>query len=516
MWTRLILASVLLGSITLVEPAPASNPPPPFAPTTQPTPAAIVSMVGEVNDYTRDALFRQFARARRAGAKTVIVHIDTFGGMVPSALEIAQFIRGQSDLHTVAYVDKAISAGAMIAVSCDEIVMAPSAVIGDCAPIIFTPENTLHSMEPTERAKEASPVLADFDASADRNGYSRTLLEAMVVIGRTVYCIEDPATHARRFVDEKDYPKLSGHGWRDVPGLVEPVNPADRLLTVHTDESVALGLARGVAASPEALAGQRGMVIVADLSPGAGEAVVAFLNNPFTRGLAMLVLTISLWTFIGAPGHGLAEAMSVLSLGVLLGVPLLTGYAQWWEVLVILGGLGLLAFEVFVFPGHGVSAVLGIGMILGGLLLTFVGQDGAGPSILPHTPQGWSNMRQGAGVMAGALGSAFVVGLMLRPLLPRLPYFNRLILTTVSGNDPPLRHSADTRPEDAWPGVGTSGVAVTDLRPGGSAEFLDLSSGDNRTVAVVSEAGYVTAGAKLVVREARGNRIVVRPAVFTA
>ena len=512
MWNRLILACALLGSIAVVEPARAAPAPPP--PTTQPTPAAIVSLVGEVNDYTRDSLIRQFARARRAGAKTVIVHIDTFGGMVPSALEIAQFIRGQSDLHTVAYVDKAISAGAMVSVSCDEIVMAPSAVIGDCAPIIFE-DGALKPLEDTERAKEASPVLADFDASADRNGYDRKLLESMVAIGRVVYYVEDPSTHERRFVDEKEYAKLNGHGWQDVPKLVEPINPADRLLTVHTDEAIALGLARGVAASPEALAAQRGMTLVADLSPGTGEAVVAFLNNPFTKGLAMLVLTISLWTFIGAPGHGLAEAMAIVSLGVLLGVPLLTGYAQWWEVLVILGGLGLLAFEVFVFPGHGVSAVLGITMILGGLLLTFVGQDSGGPSLIPHTPQGWSNLRQGAAVIAGGLGSAFVVGLLLRPLLPRLPYFNRLILTTVSGNDPPLRHSAEVRPENAWPGVGTAGVAVTDLRPGGSAEFLDLASGDNRTVAVVSEAGYVDAGAKLVVREARGNRIVVRPLAVT-
>jgi membrane-bound serine protease (ClpP class) len=501
MWKPLILALALLGSLAA---APVSQPTtaPPMAPS-PPTAAAVVSMVGEVNDYTRDLLIRQFAQARRAGAKTVIVHIDTFGGMVPSALEIAQFIRGQSDLHTIAYVDKAISAGAMISVSCDEIVMAPSAVIGDCAPIIFTPENTLHDLQPTERAKEASPVLADFDASADRNGYDRKLLEAMVVIDRVLYYVENPATHERRFVDEKEYPTLSGHGWRDVPKLVQPINPADRLLTVHTNEAVALGLARGVAASPEALASQRGF------------AIVAFLSNPFVRGLAMLVLTISLWTFLGAPGHGLAEAMAILSLGVLVGVPLLTGYAQWWELLVILGGLGLLAFEVFVFPGHGVSAALGLLMLLGGLLLTFVGQDGVGPSLFPQTPQGWSNLRHGSAIMAGSLAGAVVVGVLLRPFLPRLPYFNRLILKTVSGNDPPLRHSADTRLDDAWPGVGTAGVAVTDLRPGGSAAFHDLATGFDRTVGVVSETGYVTAGAKLVVREARGNRVVVRPLPVT-
>ncbi len=509
MWTRLILACAVLGSLATAAIAA------PTTPTTQPTPAAIVSLVGEVNDYTRDQLLRQFAQARRAGARTVIVHIDTFGGMVPSALDIAQFIRGQSDLHTVAYVDKAFSAGAMIAVSCDEIVMAPSAVIGDCAPIRADGEGKIDPIPTAERAKANSPVVSDFDASAARNGYDRLLLESMVIAERVVYAVENPTTHERRYVNEIDYPKLSGQGWRDVPGLPVPVDAADTLLTVHTDEAVALRLATGTAASAEALAGERGMALVADLRPGAGEAVVAFLGQPFMRGIAMLVLAISLWTFLGSPGHGLAEAMAVLSLGVLVGVPLLTGYAQWWEVLVILGGLALLAFEVFVFPGHGVSAVLGAGMVLGGLLLTFVGQDTVHPSLLPHTPQGWANMRQGAVVISGGITASVLVGLLLRPLLPRLPYFNRLILTTVSGNDPPLRHSADVRPENAWPGVGTAGVAVTDLRPGGSAAFLDLATGDDRTVGVVSEAGYVVAGSKLVVREAKGNRIVVRPAPVT-
>ena len=513
MWTRFILACALLG---LVAAAPLPAAPPSFsspAPATRPTSAAIVSLVGEINDYSRDALERQFAQARRAGATTVIVHVDTYGGLVTSGLDVARFLRGQSDLHTIAYVDKAISAGAMDAVACNEIVMAPSAVIGDCAPIVFDTGGRLDPMPAAERAKAQSPVVADFDASATRNGYDRRLLESMVVVERVVYAVENPATHERRFVDEREYPKLRANGWEDAPGLPVPVDAADTLLTVETDEAVALGLAHGTAASAMALAAQRGMTVVADLSPGAGDAAVQFLNEPLLRGLAITVLTISLWVVLGAPGHGLAEALAVVSLAVLVGVPLLTGYAQWWEVLVILAGFALVAFEVFVFPGHGVSAVLGLGLVLGGLLLTFVGQDGSGPSLLPRTPQGWTNLRHGVGVIAGGLAGAGVAGVLLRPLLPRIPYFRRLILTTVSGNDLPLMHSSDVRPENAWPGVGTAGVAMTDLRPGGSAAFQDLSTGDSRTVAVVSEAGYVTAGSKLVVRAARGNRITVRPVV---
>ena len=518
MRTRLILTCVLLAAIVAPSlgggpPKPTMAPPPPA---TRPTQAAVVSLVGEVNDYTRDSLKRQFHKAREAGATTVIVRIDTFGGLVTSGLEIADFIRNQTDLHTVAYVEKAISAGAMISVSCNEIIMAPSAVVGDCAPIVFKTDGDLEAMPAAERAKAQSPILADFDASADRNGYSRVLLESMVVVDRVVYYVENPATHERRFVNEKEYPKLSGQGWRDVPGVPSPVDGADTLFTVHTDEAVKLGLAKGIARSPEDWAQQHGETIVADLSPAGGEKVLEFLQSPLIRTLALLIFLGSMWVALSAPGHGAAEAMSFLSLAVLLGVPLLTGYATWWEVVIILAGVGLVAFEVFVFPGHGVSAITGLVMIFGGLLLTFVGQDGSGPSIFPHTPGAWSGLRQGLASIAGGMGGAVVLGMLLRPFLPRLPIFNKLVLNTVSGNDVQLRHSADVRPDNIWPGVGTAGVAVTDLRPGGSAEFADLATGDNRTVAVLSEAGYVTAGTRLVVREARGNRITVRPATAIA
>ena len=58
-----------------------------------------------------------------------------YGGLVSAGLEISHFLKSQRDVHTIAFVGaKAISAGAMIAIACDEIVMAPSAQIGDCAP----------------------------------------------------------------------------------------------------------------------------------------------------------------------------------------------------------------------------------------------------------------------------------------------------------------------------------------------------------------------------------------------
>ena len=53
------------------------------------------------------------------------------------------------------------------------------------------------------------------------------------------------------------------------------------------------------------------------------------------------------------------------------------------------------------------------------------------------------------------------------------------------------------------------GRAVTDLKPGGSAEFPFAD--DRRVTQVVSDSGFVNAGTKLAVREVHGNRVVVRP-----
>jgi len=66
-----------------------------------------------------------------------------------------------------------------------------------------------------------------------------------------------------------------------------------------------------------------------------------------------------------------------------------------------------------------------------------------------------------------------------------------------------------TDPNDVWPFAGTVGLAVSPLKPGGSAEFPYAD--ERKATAVVSDSGYVEAGTRVAVIEARGNRVVVRP-----
>lgn len=473
-------------------------------------PAVVIRLSGEVDDYNRDQLVRRFQRARAAGAKTVILEIDTYGGLVTAGLDISRFLKNQTDLRVIAYVDsKAISAGAMIALACDEIVMAPSGTLGDCAPIQTAPGVGMVTMGQTERAKIESPILADFMESAERNGYSRELVVAMVSTARSVYWVQDREGN-RKFVDGEAYQKLSAGGeWKPVAGEPTPLDGPETLLTVHTEQAVRYGLAKGVAASAEALASQRGMTILDRYADGAGDRFVSLLGSTGARILFLIVFVNALLLALKTPGSGPPEAIAVVSFGLLVGVPLLTGYAQWWEIGMILVGIGLIAFEVFVFPGHLVSVILGTLLLGAGLTLTFVGDFWT-------VPGGWSlpgtlaAAKYGLLVTVGGVAAGMALFATFYRFLAKIPYYNRLILGG-AGRRPAAGAVVivpQVDPADHWPFVGTVGTAVTDLRPGGTVGFP--FGADQRSASVVSEDGYVVAGTRVIVRQVEGNRVVVR------
>jgi len=477
--------------------------------TTQSAPhkAAVVVLQGEIDDYNRDEMFKRFADARAIGADTVILRIDTYGGMVTAGLDMSRFIKAQSDLHTIAFVHgKAISAGAMIAMACDEIVMEPVAVIGDCAPIMLNTNGSLNPMPDTERAKMESPVLADFRDSAQRNGYDNLIAEAMVHVDVVVHYVESPDGE-KRFVDQAEYDKLIADGWKPVEGVRDPVDGPKELLTVHTDLAKKIGLCKAVEPTPQALASARGYTIVDTFAPNAGDRIIEILNSAAVRGLLITIFMMTAYIAFSAPGHGLAEAVALICLGLLVGVPLLTGYAQWWEIVVIFAGLALLAFEIFVFPGHFVSGAVGALMVLGGLIMTFVPREPGGmPGVLPSLSGTYLALEKGLMVVVSGLFCSLLLWLWLQRYLPKLPYFQKLVLTTSVGSTP-MSPVAET---GVWPSVGATGRAITDLRPGGKAAFMDPALGDVRITQVVSESGFVVEGTPLIVREVAGNRVVVR------
>jgi membrane-bound serine protease (ClpP class) len=140
--------------------------------------------------------------------------------------------------------------------------------------------------------------------------------------------------------------------------------------------------------------------------------------------------------------------------------------------------------------------------------MTFVGSEPGGPGVLPSMSGTVAAIQRGLVIVTGGLISSLILWAWLSRYLPKIPYFNRMMLMP-AGGDPTMMGALGA--DIVWPLVGQTGRTVTDLKPGGSAEFRDETVNDNRPVSVVTEVGFVRAGTEVVVIESRGSRIVVRP-----
>lgn len=482
--------------------------------------AIVIELDGDVDDFMHRMLVRQMQQARDLGVDTVILEIRTYGGLVQTALEMSRFIKQQDDLYIIVYVkDRAISAGAMISMAAHEIVMEPHSQIGNSGVIALGPGG-VQDLAPHTRAKSESSVLEDFYDSAIKNGYDPLLLQAMVNVDRVVYWIENTQTGERRFVGQAEYDKLVANVeaaprvWQPVLPERNPIDAADTLLMLSAELAEQLGVSTGTYNSVEAFAVARGIAIVDRLAPTSGERLVGWLGSMTVRSLLMTVLLFSLYMSFNSPGQGLPEAVAGISLTVLLVVPLMSGYGQWYEVVAVVLGLVLIAVELFVLPGFGLPGITGLLLVLAGLAMTFLP-----PIKLPGMPIGFGisldAVRDALIAVVGALLASLLLWWWLSRYLPKLPYFGGLVLgqtagdvVTVGGG---VGELAEGEAPAVWPTKGMIGTVVADLRPGGLAEFADETTNETRTIDVVCDGGYVTRGTRVAVRDVSAARVVVRP-----
>ncbi|HUU58525.1 MAG TPA: hypothetical protein VMZ50_03190, partial [Phycisphaerae bacterium] len=157
----------------------------PAGPDTEPAPpekitkAFVIPLRGVITDETLREFAKKVARVRREKAELVILDMDTVGGAAGPALDIVRSIRDDlGGIRTVCYVrDRALATGAMIALSCGEIVLTPDAKIGDCRPDYTGAGGRLKGVE---RKKIESLIRTELRRSALRNGYPAVLAERMV------------------------------------------------------------------------------------------------------------------------------------------------------------------------------------------------------------------------------------------------------------------------------------------------------------------------------------------------
>ena len=502
-------------------------------PTTTNEAGTIIPIKIEINDVTTASLRRRIDKAKAAGVKVIIFEMNTPGGMVSSALDISHLIKNLTDIKTIAWVNtQAHSAGAMISVACDEIVMAPSSTMGDVQVIFGSPmgaEPVQEDLQP----KVHTPILAEFRASARLNGYNQVLCEAFVIPEREVWWLENKQTGEREFVFHEEKVNRMGaeegdegtfrrairslsspdSEWKLVEqyhdvllgidvDTMQPVVRSDQLLEMSASEAHAYGFNKAVIANAEELQTRYNLATLGRFDVNWSENLTLWLTSMYVRGFLLILIFLGVYVEFNTPGVGVPGLVALICLVIFAGAPYLTGLANVWEIALIAVGFLLIALEIFVIPGFGIAGISGIILVLVGLVATFVPDD-PGKFFPLHIPRSGGVMeaiKTGAMTVTGALGLSVLGMIMISRHLPQMAMFNSVF--------PQNPTPADVQPTDDYHGsvrVGDLGRCEGPLRPAGKARFGEVLAD------VVSEGDFVEAGTAIEIIERRGNVVIVRP-----
>jgi len=477
---------------------------------TQGTKAAIIICEGMIDNGLYKSIQRRTQKAFDEGVEYLIFEISTYGGILKSADDISKYfiLDIGKEVNTVAYITtEAISAGAMISVSCQDIIMRENTTIGDCAPIVLGGK-----LEGVEREKAESFTRAAFMRAAEANGYPAALLKAMVTMQIKVYRVKDLQTGKYEFFESDQLPKDPNK--YDLDNL-ELIVKDDELLTLTASEAFEYGIARAqVKDRTEALEflGKRdGINFESDLmvlETNWSEEMVRWINSPAVMAILVMLALLGVYIEFNTPGVGLPGLVAVICFTIIIGSKYLIGLANWVEVAILILGILLLLIEFLVLPGFGIAGIAGIICIFAGLFGMLIKNP---PNKLPW-PQdavAWSDFTWGVvGLSLGFAGSIVLVWLLSK-YIPRIQFLSGLILVPTSPTQgDQMQISMTMPPESKTVGIkiGDSGKVVSKLRPTGKAKFGDA------IVDVVAKADFLDKGTKVEIIEIHGNRVVVKKA----
>jgi membrane-bound serine protease (ClpP class) len=418
----------------------------------------VVPITGTIDLGLAPYLSRVLDQAEAEGAAAVLLQIDTPGGRLDAVLQMRDALLG-SGVPTIAFVDRtAFSAGALIAIACEEIYMTPGAVMGAATPVEGATGETA-----TE--KIVSAVRTTFKATAEARGRDPLVAEAMV----------DPDV--------------------TIDGLVT----RGELLTLTTTEATDWGYNDGVAANRAEVLAAAGLANapVIETEPSLAERFVRFITDPVVSSLLITAGVLILIADLFVEGFGIGGVVGLGLLALFFWGHFLAGLTGWEDLALVVLGLVLIVIEIIVVPGFGIPGVLGLAALLGGLFLAMLGRE-------IQTPEGIE--QAGLTILASFIG--IVIGLIaIFAFLSRGRRLGRLVLHSAVGG----AEVTTARPAAGWLGwFGSSsnlprgsqqrtlggtlaepaaqpvsaratGVALSDLRPSGIASI------DGERVDVVTE-----------------------------
>ncbi|MDF1550746.1 MAG: nodulation protein NfeD, partial [Bacteroidales bacterium] len=389
------------------------------------------------------AIWRQtmqaFEEADKVKADYILIHMNTYGGLVDAADSIRTKILN-SEIPVLVFIDNnAASAGALISIACDSIYMRPGANIGAATVVNQTGEAVPD--------KYQSYMRSTMRATAEAHG------KDTIISGKdtTYRWVRDPRI-AEAMVDPRKY--------------VEGVSDSGEVLTFTANEAMMNGYCEGIAENIEEVLKVAGIsdYVIEEYEPSSLEKIMGILVSPYLQGILIMIIIGGIYFELQTPGIGFPLAAAAFA-AILYFAPLyLEGIAEHWEILIFFVGIGLLLVEIFAIPGFGVFGISGIILAVLGLALSMSGSEvfnWDGELTLNLAPL----MRSLLIVMVSVFLSV-TLSLIFSQQLVKTNLFSKIALNTTQQTNEGF---LGVKGENIIM-VGKKGVAYTMLRPGGKVE----------------------------------------------
>lgn len=398
---------------------------------------------------------KAFDQAEEMKADIILLHMNTYGGMVIHADSMRTRIL-HSKIPVYVFIDNnAASAGALISISCDSIYMRSGANIG-AATVVDQSGEVMPD-------KYQSYMRSTMRSTAEATGRDPMIAQAMV----------DPSVYIEGIID------------------------SGKVLTFTAKEAMEHGFCEGMGENIDDVLklAKVAKYKITRFEPSGMDNVIGWLINPAVSGILIMIIIGGIYFELQSPGLGFPSAAAIIA-ALLYFAPLyLEGLAANWEILVFFAGIILLAAEIFVIPGFGVAGVSGIVLIVASLILSLIGNVG-----FDFDPVSAAKATEAVLIVFTSLliGSALSVFLGYKFL--NSSFFGKLALNTVQESSQGFT-SVDVEAGKSL--IGKTGVAHTILRPGGKV-MIDGEIYDANAIS-----GFIEKGEEIKVLKFETAQLVV-------
>ncbi len=411
-----------------------------------------------------------FEEAQNLKADIILIHMNTYGGMVDVADSIRTKILN-SKIPVWVFIDnQAASAGALISIACDSIYMRKGGSIG-AATVVDQSGNVVPD-------KFQSFMRSTMRATAEAKGYD-TLISGNDTI---LKWRRDPRI-AEAMVDPSIY----------IEGIID----SGKVLTFTAEEAIKHGYCEGKAENVNEVMEQAGIksYTIAEFRPSLLDRMIGFLTNPFVSGILIMIIIGGIYFELQTPGVGFPLAAAAIA-AILYFAPLyLEGLVEHWEIIIFVVGVILLMVEIFAIPGFGVTGISGIVLMVAGLTLAMIDNE------IFRDPVNFNLMTilKPFGIVVLAVFIGLIGGIALSRKLLTSPLFPNLALQSNLNKEEGFV-GIDTKIKNM---VGAEGIAITTLRPSGKIQI------ENSWFDAVAEFGYIEKGSKVKVSKDESGQLYV-------